>query len=219
MTTAKIAKTADSSIFSGTQVQSRLPKWHWQSVSKSEFVLVGMSIWWDWVVEIFIWCGWVVAKSGRWLFPPQTLPISQAFVGTPRTSPAISTSLLLIIMMVIMMLAQNFSQIHLISNFLVSWLIVLFSFVKINRLVESSRPCLKDLSLNHKRRSAVIRPGSTPVWGFGLHWAQTVKWGWAVKSPWQRNKDLPTRVATCCQQPWVWGQIFLVLRGNFGHLK
>ena len=86
-----------------------------------------------------------------------------------------------------------FSQIHLISNFLVSWLIVLFSFVKVNRLVESFCPRLKDLSLNHKRQSTVIRPGSTPVWGFGLHWAQTVKWGWAVKSPWQRNKDLPPR--------------------------
>ena len=188
-------------------MQSRLPKWHWQSVSKSEFVLVGMSIWWDWVVEISIWRGWVVAKSGWWLFPPQTLPISQAFVGTPRTSPAISTSLLVIMMMVIMMLAQNFLRFtHKFICFQISWLVdssFLFSFVKINRLVESFHPCLKDLSLNHKRGSAVIRPGSTPVWGFGLHWAQTVKWGWAVKSPWQRNKDLPTRVATCCQQPWV----------------
>ena len=86
--------------------------------------------------------------------------------------------------------------------------------------------CLKDLSLNHKRRSTVIRPGSTPGWGFGLHWAQTVKWGWAVKSPWQRNKDLPHRVATCCQhgrhihmkfwQPWTREQIFLVLWENLG---
>ena len=159
------------------------------------------------VVWVSIWCGLVVAKSGWWLLPPQTLPISQAFVGTPRTSPAISTSLLVIMMMVIMMLAQNFLRFtHKFICFQISWLVdssFLFSFVKINRLVESFHPCLKDLSLNHKRGSAVIRPGSTPVWGFGLHWAQTVKWGWAVKSPWQRNKDLPTRVATCCQQPWV----------------
>ena len=151
------------------------------------------------VVGISIWCGWVVAKSGWWLFPPQTLPISQAFVGTPRTSPTISTSLLLIVMMVIMVVImitdQNFTRKF--KWFQNSKLSVLFSFVIVNRpfacsiLYHLFHVWKVHLSLNHKRRSTVIRPGSTPGWGFGLHWAQTVKWRWAEKLPWRRNKDVP----------------------------
>ena len=165
------------------------------------------------VVEIYRWWGLVVAKSRKcgwscWNFYMMwlscckigmvTLPaadfahFSSICRHSKDISPAISTSLLLIMMMVIMVVImitdQNFTRKF--KWFQNSKLSVLFSFVIVNRpfacsiLYHLFHVWKIHLSLNHKRQSAVIRPGSTPGWGFGLHWAQTVKWGWAVKSPW-----------------------------------